>query len=87
MLNLNNIDAFYSNKYGYKLKSACFLTDKNQNYVFVSDCSSYMYNSQSGPIKIFDLNGNLIKEIKDSTDHNTLFIDTYFDEKGPIIIS
>ena len=83
MLNLNNIDAFYSNKYGYKLKSACFLTDKNQNYVIVSDCSSYMYNSQSGPIKIFDLNGNLIKEIKDSTDHNTLFIDTYFDEKGP----
>lgn len=42
-----------------------------------------MYNSQSGPIKIFDFNGNLIKEIKDSTVHNTLFIDTYFDEKGP----
>ena len=82
LLNLNNIDDLYSKTYGYKLKSACFLTDKNQNYIIASDCSSLYINSQSGPIKIFDLNGNLIKEIEDSIVHNTLFIDTYFDQKG-----
>ena len=84
LLNLNNIDTFYSNKYGYKLYSACFLTDKNQNYIITSDCSAFLNSPKSGPIKIFGLNGNLIKEIKSSTDYNTLFIDTYFDEKKSI---
>ena len=80
LLNLNNIDTFYSNKHGY-IYSACFLANKNQNYIITSDCSPFLDSPKSGPIKIFDLNGNLIKEIKGSNDYNTLFIDTYFDEK------
>ena len=51
LLNLNNFDAIYSNKYGYKLCSACFLTDKNQNYIITSDCSPFLDSPKSGPIK------------------------------------
>ena len=81
ILNLNNIHIFHSKNYGYKLYSACFLTDNKQDYIITSDCSDYIYSSESDPIKIFDLNGNKIKEIKESIINNTFFIDTYYDEK------
>ena len=77
LLNLNNINTIYSGK----LCSACFLIDKNQNYIITSDCSPFLNSSKSGPIKIFDFNGNLFKEIKSTTNYNTIFIDTFFDEK------
>ena len=38
-------------------------------------------NGYSQPIKLFDLNGNILKEIKDSNDNN-IFIDNYFDNKN-----
>lgn len=76
LLNLNNV---YSKNYLY---SACFLTYNNQNYIITSDCSNFIYSSESDPIQIFDLNGNKINEIKHTTNNNTLLIDTYFDEKN-----
>ena len=85
--NLNNYECLlnlyyiHSKEYDHNLYSACFLTYNNQNYLITSDCSKFMYNSESAPIQIFDLNGNKINEIKHSTKNNTLFIDTYFDEK------
>ena len=82
LLNLNNIHYIHSKNYGHKLYSACFLIYNNQNYIITSDCSDFIYTSNSDPIKIFDLNGNKINEIKHTTNNNTLFIDTYFDEKN-----
>ena len=82
IFNLNNIYDFQSKIISHKLLySACFLTDKKQNYIIISDCSDFIYSSESGPIEIFDLNGKQIKEIKESINYNTFFIDTYFDEK------
>ena len=58
------------------LKSSCFLYDNNQIYIITSNSNTNNYAILE-PIKIFDLNGNKIKEIKDSND-DTIFIDTYF---------
>ena len=63
------------------LNSACFLNDNDDIYI----CSS---NGENGnptienlePIKIFDLEGNKLKEIKYSKE-NTYFIDNYYDKK------
>jgi len=74
ILNIKNI-----NNIG-NIKSACFLYDNNQNYIISSNCSD---NSNREPIKVFDLNGNKIKEINDSCD-DTIFIDTYYDKKSSI---
>ena len=70
LLNLENI-----NNNGL-LFSACFFNNNNQIYIITSN---YCYQ---GPelIKIFDINGNKIKEIKDSNE-NTFFIDTYYDNE------
>ena len=81
ILNLTNIHNFHSKNYNYQLSSACFLNNNNQIYIITSDYSDFIYSSLSDPIKIFDLNGNLIKEIKHYIYNNTLFIDTYFDKK------
>ena len=65
------------NKDGY-LYSAYFLTDKNQNYFITSNC-----NFEEKPcelIKIFDFNGNKIKEIENSNDR-TYIIDSYYEKK------
>jgi WD40 repeat protein len=64
-----------ANNTGYLL-SACFLFDNNQTYIITSNCSN---ENNSEKIKIFDLNGNIIKEMKDS-DLETYFIDNYYDE-------
>ena len=58
------------------LFSACFLYEKKQNYIITSHCN-WLGNSE--PIKIFDFNGNKIKEIRDSNE-KTYFIDTYYDD-------
>jgi hypothetical protein len=74
LLNINNINSIGN------IKSACFLYDNNQNYIISSSCSD---NSNREPIKVFDLNGNKIKEINDSYD-DTIFIDTYYDKNSSI---
>ena len=61
-----------------ELYSACLLNDNNQNYIITS--KYYWINVTYENIKIFDLNGNKIKEINDSDD-NTYFIDSYYDEQ------
>ena len=70
LLNITNV-----NKQGY-LISACFLNYNNQIYILTSN-SHY---EKSNEIKVYDLKGNKIKEIKYSNE-NTVFIDTYYDKK------
>jgi len=63
-----------------KLYSACFLTNKNHNYIITTHYRKYLGNI-SEPIKVYDFNGNKIKEIKNSNDR-TCFIDTFFDNES-----
>ena len=69
-LNIKNI-----NKYCY-LDSACILNDNNHNYIVTSHDNDF--NCEN--IKIFDFNGNKIKEINNSND-TTYFIDNFYDNK------
>ena len=71
MLDLKNI-----NKTGF-LNSASFLNENNKIYIITSNF--YYNNSES--IKIFDLNGNLIKIIKDSNE-KIYYLDSYYDKKS-----
>ena len=54
------------------LPSATFLINNNVNYIITFNCLGY--NENTGPIKIFDFKGNLIKIINDSIE-NFYFID------------
>ena len=73
LLNITDI-----NEKGY-LYSACFLYIEDQTYVITSNYIPYRDNSD--PIKVFDLNGNKIKEIINSKE-KALFIDVYYDNKN-----
>jgi WD40 repeat protein len=57
--------------------SSCFISDKNNAEIFIitSNCSLFK-NSQ--PLKIYDLNGNYIKEINKSCE-KTFYVGTYYD--------
>ena len=66
LLNIKNV-----NKTG-RLFSACLFSYLNNNYILTS--SAYGNNLES--IKVFDFNGNKIKEINDSKD-SVYFIDVY----------
>ena len=70
ILNLKKI-----NNLGY-LFSGCFLYDNNENYIV---SSNLQWNGNPELIKIFDFNGEKIKEINDSND-TTLVIDSYYDK-------
>ena len=78
--NINNLECLMdiNNIYneGY-LNSACFLEDENTNNIFVI-ASNFNFNSHK-EIKVFDLQGKEIKEIKNSND-KTYIILSYFDE-------
>ena len=63
-----------ANNNGYLL-SACFLFENNQIYIITSNCA---FENNSEQIKVFDFNGNLIKEMNDSNEE-TYFIDNYYD--------
>ena len=67
------------NNFGY-LYSACFLTDKFQNKSYIMTSNFLNYDMKADPIRLFDLNGNKIKKIKECSD-NTIFIDVYYDDK------
>ena len=58
------------------LYSACIFTENNQNYIITNN---YSLESNPDALKIFDFNGNKIKEMKNS-DENSYFIDTYYDK-------
>ena len=77
--NINNLECIYNyenvNERGETF-SACFISDKFQNYIISSN--SYLFNTE--PIKIYDFNGKKIKEINDSN-LNTFYINIYYDNK------
>ena len=73
---INKRDLIIINKEG-ALFSACFLYDNNGYYILSSNCN---FNGESERIKIFDLKGNIIKEINDSND-KIFFIDSFYDSK------
>ena len=73
LVNIKNI-----NENGILL-SACFLNDNNHILILTSQYRKYLGNI-SEFIKVFDLNGNKIKEINNSDDR-TCFIDNYYDVK------
>ena len=58
------------------LYSACFINENEKNYI--ATCNA-VKTGESDKIKIFDFDGNKIKEINKSN-KNTLFIDSYFDD-------
>ena len=70
LLNLQNI---YNNGY---LDSACFLNDNNNLYIVASN---YHWGGLSENIKVFDIEGNKIKEFICSN-KTTYFIDSYYDK-------
>ena len=57
------------------LFSACFINDKNKNYIAASNCAD-----SSGFIKIYNFKGEKIKEIDNYKDE-TYFIDVYHENK------
>lgn len=71
LLNIENIYK-HSSIYMY---SSCFLENNNFIYIITSN-----FAWRSGPFKVFDLNGKLIKEINDSNDE-TIYIENYYDNK------
>ena len=71
ILNLSNI---YPNGYLY---SACLLNDNDNIYILTTNSNLY---GDSEAIKVYDIYGNKIKEIADSSE-STSFIDTYYDKK------
>ena len=65
------------------LYSACFLNDNSTNYIITSNgCNRqyYMNIHNFEPMKLYDFNGEKIKDLNDTNDC-TFFIDTYFDKK------
>ena len=79
--NIKNLDCLLEiknvNKDGY-LYSAYFLNNNNQNYIITSNCNFANRNYEL--IKVFDFNGNKIKEMENSNDR-TYIIDSFFDKK------
>ena len=77
--NINNFECILDlknvNQNGL-LFSACFFIENNQIFLMTSN---YNFHNPE-PIKLFDLEGNKIKEINDSND-STIFIDNYYDIK------
>jgi len=69
LLNINNI-----NQRGF-LKSACILNHNNQLFIVTSN---YSHSENSDPIKVYDLNGNKIKDIN-YRNNATFYIGTYND--------
>ena len=69
ILNLINV-----NRIGF-LASACLINEDNEIHIVTSN-----YNEEDNcePIKVFDLNGNKIKEMNCSNE-STFFIDVYYD--------
>ena len=63
------------------MDSACIVNDKNANNYFIltsNNNEKYEIYESAESIKVFDFNGNKIKEIKDS-EQRTLYIDSFYD--------
>ena len=78
--NVNNYDCLANIKNANKkggLLSACFLKDNNKIYIISSNQSS----NQIEPIKIFNLEGNVVKKVNNSN-YSVFYIDVYYDIKN-----
>lgn len=60
--------------------SSCFLYDNKTDNIYIITSNRNWGNNKTEKIKIYDLNGHKIKEIKNSN-NNTFFINTYYDSK------
>ena len=59
------------------LHAGCFLNEDQHIYILTGN---HRFNGKkAAPIKVYDLNGNKIKDIKDSND-NSFFISIYYDD-------
>ena len=80
--NINNFECLVDiknvNEKG-SLCSACFLNENNQ--IFIVTSNALLYGGKNPEkLKVFDFEGNKIKEINNSNE-NTFFIDIYYDEE------
>ena len=66
---------------GGELYSACFLNDNNKIYILTSNSNIYWKRDGNEFIKVYNFNGNKIKEINDSCDR-IVYIDNYYDKKS-----
>ena len=73
--NLECIQNFTNINNAGRLLSSCFLKDNNKIYIITSNSNR---DGNSEYIKIFDLNGQKLKEINNSNER-TYFIDIYYD--------
>ena len=66
-----------------RLYSACFLNhEKDNNIYIVSSSFAELTNKKDiYPIKVFDLEGKIIKDINDSQNKLTMFVDYFYDKK------
>lgn len=74
--NINNLECLTDLKNVYdegSLYSGCFLNVNNE--IYIATCSSNFYQ----PIKVFDLNGKMIKEIDKKL--SSYIIDSFYDDK------
>ena len=81
VFNFSNCDLIYFfkniNKNGY-LNVANFFSDDNNIFIMTSN---HRYSTKNvDPVKIYDLKGKKIKELKDTTE-NISFLDSYYDKK------
>ena len=67
---ISNFECLFDINKACFLYSACFLTDNNQTYVITGNIF----------IKIYDLKGNIIKEIQEPNERSYI-IDSYYDKK------
>ena len=78
--NINNWECLCDiknvNKNGY-LYSACFLNDNGKIYIISNNYKKH-YDGYCEPIRVFNLNGNIIKSI-DNSNENAFSINTYYD--------
>ena len=70
------------------LRGSCFLKDNDKYYIVTSNSRiQYLYEGFTPePIKIYDLQGNKVKEIAGSND-DTLFVDVYYADKKKYIVA
>ena len=83
--NINNLECLIDIKINEKglSNAACFLNYDNNYYIITSNnnnVSDSIFEKKAESIKIFDFNGNKIKEL-DNSNYHTFFIDTYYDKK------
>ena len=77
----NNFECLFKCQVNYQnIYSACFLDNNKQIFILASSFHDYGCLGEPHKVKVFDLNGNKIKEINDSKDQTRL-IDSFYDNK------